>query len=244
MKKLSIKVIALSMILSIISILPISAEGQSVEIFDGNEIQLTFEEMVKQIADRDQIPVKTIIDDMVNNEINDKQTEYQTAILLSSKSVEELALENLNARGYATNSWRLYVVDSLFSKYHPTLHIYFETNNNYGAKTILNVQIDRGHRGGTSKYQNFAGEVYTNLESSSKVFWTVNGNFIDGGAQIGTTSASVSVGVGKYVTVSFSVSVSGSPKTTYYSVRHNRDIYYGACPMTPSFDDLICGKAK
>lgn len=107
----------------------------------------------------------------------------------------------------------------------------------------MNVQIERSHRGGAGS-RTFKGEVYTNLESSKSVFWTVNGDFIAGGSQNGETSASMSLGIGDVVTLKFTVTVSGKPKSTYYSVRHNRAMYSGACPMKPSFDDLVCGNAK
>lgn len=90
---------------------------------------------------------------------------------------------------------------------------YFYTYTYFGGASheptkfikILNANIDRNYYG-TSKQ--FGGTLYYNLESSSTIYWDVNGDFFNNGTT--TFAAGASIGVGESTSISFSISNSSN----------------------------------
>lgn len=90
--------------------------------------------------------------------------------------------------------------------YKPSLAFYCEVNEggNYrGIVALLNTQLIR-ESNGISKQ--FAGDVYTKLESANTIKYTVNGDFYENGSV--SISKGVSIKVGEFITYNYTITES------------------------------------
>jgi len=71
--------------------------------------------------------------------------------------------------------------------------------------TLLNADIDRNYRGVTKQ---FSGRLFCNIESKTKFYWDLNGDFYDNGNT--TVGGGVDIGINESVNFNFSVSYSSN----------------------------------
>lgn len=141
---------------------------------------MSFKEMVNQVA----------------NDFSITVPEARERLGYSEAEAEKATKGNYTYRTMSSQ----FTVNSL---YKPTMRFYCQTSESGLFRAIikiLEVNMIRGYQGLSKQFQ---GKVYVNLEHANKIFYIVNGDFYNNGTT--TVSAGVSIGVGQYANVSFSV---------------------------------------
>lgn len=104
----------------------------------------------------------------------------------------------------------LITVDSF---YKPTLNLYCQTSEvagKLGIVKILHVDLDRKYNNMTKQ---FGGNIFISLENEDKIFWIVNGDFLNKGTT--KVVGDVSIKVGETADLSFFASAADSYKYIY-----------------------------
>lgn len=224
--------------------IPVSANSDNHQennlSYKDNET-MTFDQMVEKIALEQNDSVNNVITEIIENEVEAEVSKKRSFVTSGQREEMEVnTLNSLRSASYAANEWKVRVHTGFLNmgNYHPTIRIYYQTNNNGGASKILNVSMNRAHEGsGSGLAFKFDGKIYVNLESASRVYYEVNGDYYRYGNQTSTTS--VSIGIGATGQASYSVTSSDS-HFKYYANSYTKNLFYGGCPMSSDPDDMIC----
>lgn len=222
-------------------ITPTSAEEEVIEkklyVLDTSiENEISYEDMITEIAEMNGISYQESETNLLAQKVSEKvenNPNLRTALVSKTlyKTLEDQARVEMRATTYVTNVWQL----SVRSDYHPTLHIYFQAQTtDRSAVKILNVSMNR--KSNDSSWfpltKQFSGSIYYNLETKSRVFIQINGDFYNKGTT--NVGAGISVGVGESTKVSLSVS-SASGHFKYFFKEKKYPIAVGVCPPDPDF---------
>lgn len=138
------------------------------------------------------------------------------------EAVGFLGLEGVSTRGTAKYMTYYQTLD-VSDYYKPKLVIYCEVNfnepNYYTFTEILNVSMDRLYNGISKQ---FTGEIYYNVQSSSVLYYQVNGDFYNNGE----TEVGVSVGATNGV-ISMSASITSTSNHYQYYYKASTLTIYG-----------------
>lgn len=148
-------------------------------------------------------------DEMFNTMLEDGYTESEIYSILAGdfSNNNEAELRDLS---YATLSKALNVSPD----YKPTLKFYIQVDSSHGAYyiyKILKVDMNRQYN---SKSKTFAGNIYYNLETNTKIYYSINGDFYNNGT-INTTGGG-SVGIGESGKLYFSLTGASSHFKYFY----------------------------
>ena len=142
-------------------------------------------------------------DEMFNTMLEDGYTESEIYSILggdfSNKNESELKDFSYTILSKALN---------VSPDYKPTLKFYIQVDSSHGAYyiyKILKVDMNRQYN---SKSKNFAGNIYYNLETNTKIYYSINGDFYNKGT-ISTTGGG-SVGIGEDGELYFSITGASS----------------------------------
>lgn len=148
-------------------------------------------------------------DDMFNTMLEDGYTESEIYSILggdfSNKNESELKDFSYTILSKALN---------VNPDYKPTLKFYIQVDSSHGAYyiyKILKVDMNRQYN---SKSKNFAGNIYYNLETNTKIYYSINGDFYNNG-KISTTGGG-SVGIGESGELYFSLTGASSHFKYFY----------------------------
>jgi len=133
---------------------------------------LTFDEIVKEIANDNEILVKDAQNQMIQISKND-------TISLQDLSNDEI-VSVLASKTYRIVSTKFTVT----SAYKPTIKVYCETaegENDWEIVKVSNVGMNRTYNNVSKE---FNGDIYANLENSNTIYWIVNGDFYNNGTTI------------------------------------------------------------
>lgn len=157
---------------------------------------LTFEEVVNEIAAANNISVEQAAEHVISNTV------------VSETGPRAMSA---NATAYAATYRTLSTTLGVTDAYKPSLKYYCQTNESSGSfrsiVKVLNVQIDRSYNGMS---KTFTGDIYTNLENGSTIYYSLSGDFWNNGTSTG--GMAVNLGLGDVATVNFS----GSYTTDHY----------------------------
>ena len=148
-------------------------------------------------------------DEMFNTMLEDGYTESEIYSILggdfSNKNESELKDFSYTILSKALN---------VSPDYKPTLKFYIQVDSRHGAYyiyKILKVDMNRQYN---SKSKTFAGNIYYNLETNTKIYYSINGDFYNNGT-INTTGGG-SVGIGESVKLYFSLTGASSHFKYFY----------------------------
>lgn len=148
-------------------------------------------------------------DEMFNTMLEDGYTESEIYSILggdfSNKNDSELKDFSYTILSKALN---------VSPDYKPTLKFYIQVDSSHGAYyiyKILKVDMNRQHN---SKSKNFTGNIYYNLETNTKIYYSINGDFYNNGT-ISTTGGG-SVGIGESGELYFSLTGASSHFKYFY----------------------------
>ncbi len=148
-------------------------------------------------------------DEMFNTMLEDGYTESEIYSILggdfSNKNESELKDFSYTILSKALN---------VSPDYKPTLKFYIQVDSSHGAYyiyKILKVDMNRQYN---SKSKNFAGNIYYNLETNTKIYYSINGDFYNNGT-ISTTGGG-SVGIGESGELYFSLTGASSHFKYFY----------------------------
>lgn len=148
-------------------------------------------------------------DEMFNTMLEDGYTESEIYSILggdfSNKNESELKDFSYTILSKALN---------VSPDYKPTLKFYIQVDSSHGAYyiyKILKVDMNRQYN---SKSKNFAGNIYYNLETNTKIYYSINGDFYNKGT-ISTTGGR-SVGIGESGELYFSLTGASSHFKYFY----------------------------
>lgn len=148
-------------------------------------------------------------DEMFNTMLEDGYTESEIYSILggdfSNKNESEL-----KDFSYTTLSKALNVNPD----YKPTLKFYIQVDSSHGTYyiyKILKVDMNKQYN---SKSKNFTGNIYYNLETNTKIYYSINGDFYNKGT-ISTTGGG-SVGIGESGELYFSLTGASSHFKYFY----------------------------
>ena len=148
-------------------------------------------------------------DEMFNTMLEDGYTESEIYSILgvdfSNKNESELKDFSYTVLSKALN---------VSPDYKPTLKFYIQVDSSHGAYyiyKILKVDMNRQHN---SKSKNFTGNIYYNLETNTKIYYSINGDFYNNGT-ISTTGGG-SVGIGESGELYFSLTGASSHFKYFY----------------------------
>lgn len=148
-------------------------------------------------------------DEMFNTMLEDGYTESEIYSILggdfSNKNESELKDFSYTILSKALN---------VSPDYKPTLKFYIQVDSSHGAYyiyKILKVDMNRQYN---SKSKNFAGNIYYNLETNTKIYYSINGDFYNKGT-ISTTGGG-SVGIGESCELYFSLTGASSHFKYFY----------------------------
>lgn len=148
-------------------------------------------------------------DEMFNTMLEDGYNESEIYSILggdfSNKNESEL-----KDFSYTTLSKALNVSPD----YKPTLKFYIQVDSRHGAYyiyKILKVDMNRQYN---SKSKTFAGNIYYNLETNTKIYYSINGDFYNEGT-ISTTGGG-NVGIGESGKLYFSLTGASSHFKYFY----------------------------
>lgn len=148
-------------------------------------------------------------DEMFNTMLEDGYTESEIYSILggdfSNKNESELKDFSYTILSKALN---------VNPDYKPTLKFYIQVDSSHGAYyiyKILKVDMNRQYN---SKSKNFAGNIYYNLETNTKIYYSINGDFYNNGT-ISTTGGG-SVGIGESGELYFSLTGASSHFKYFY----------------------------
>ena len=168
----------------------INAQGVS----ENNEMQDVVD-INKNMRGLESFTLAGIIDEAMKNE---NLTQEEAVNFLG---VNQLEINSSNETLYWIISQQITVKDD----YKPTIKFYAKASYGggpyFGVQSILNTSLDRNYKGETKQ---FAGNIYTNLESNTKIFYIINGDFYNNGNTI--IDSSRSKGVDEAISTSFNIS--------------------------------------
>lgn len=148
-------------------------------------------------------------DEMFNTMLEDGYTESEIYSILggdfSNKNESELKDFSYTILSKALN---------VSPDYKPTLKFYIQIDSSHGAYyiyKILKVDMNRQYN---SKSKTFAGNIYYNLETNTKIYYSINGDFHNNGT-INTTGGG-SVGIGEGGELYFSLTGASSHFKYFY----------------------------
>lgn len=148
-------------------------------------------------------------DEMFNTMLEDGYTESEIYSILggdfSNKNESELKDFSYTILSKALN---------VSPDYKPTLKFYIQVDSSHGAYyiyKILKVDMNRQYN---SKSKNFTGTIYYNLETNTKIYYSINGDFYNNGT-ISTTGGG-SVGIGESGELYFSLTGASSHFKYFY----------------------------
>lgn len=148
-------------------------------------------------------------DEMFNTMLEDGYTESEIYSILggdfSNKNESELKDFSYTILSKALN---------VSPDYKPTLKFYIQVDSSHGAYyiyKILKVDMNRQYN---SKSKNFAGNIYYNLETNTKIYYSINGDFYNNGT-ISTTGGG-SVGIDESGELYFSLTGASSHFKYFY----------------------------
>ncbi|CAG7584737.1 hypothetical protein PEPTYR26121_00001 [Peptoniphilus tyrrelliae] len=98
--------------------------------------------------------------------------------------------------------------------YKPTLKFYIQVDSSNGAYyiyKILKVDMNRQYN---SKSKNFTGNIYYNLETNTRIYYSINGDFYNNGTI--STSGGGAVGIGESGKLYFSLTGASSHFKYFY----------------------------
>lgn len=130
-------------------------------------------------------------DEMFNTMLEDGYTESEIYSILAGDFSNNNEAE-LKDFSYATLSKALNVSPD----YKPTLKFYIQVDSSNGAYyiyKILKVDMNRQYN---SKSKNFTGNIYYNLETNTRIYYSINGDFYNKGTISTTGGGSVGIGEG------------------------------------------------
>ena len=174
---------------------------------------MTYDEIVKQIADDENISVeeaKALIGeepwrpyDEVVREISDNEniSIEEAKELINNKEVKNTR-EGLLVRANTYRTLKTSV--TVTTTYKPTINWYCSTSesgNFHGIVKIIRTSLNRSYNGISKQ---FSGELYSKLEQSDRIYYELNGDFYNNGTT--TVSGTGSAEMNKVGSVSFSVS--------------------------------------
>lgn len=156
-------------------------------------------------------------DEMFNTMLEDGYNEKEIySILGNSFSTNNEA--ELRDFSYTTLSRTL----NVRSDYKPTLKFYIQVDSGHGAYyiyKILNVDMNRQYN---SMSKTFEGNIYYNLETNTRIYYSISGDFYNNGT-ISTTGGG-SVGVGGNGNLHFSVTGTSDHFKYFYDENY---VHYG-----------------
>ena len=148
-------------------------------------------------------------DEMFNTMLEDGYNEKEIySILGSSFSTNNEA--ELRDFSYTTLSRTL----NVRSDYKPTLKFYIQVDSGHGAYyiyKILNVDMNRQYN---SMSKTFEGNIYYNLETDTKIYYSISGDFYNNGTI--STSGGGAVGIGESGKLYFSLTGASSHFKYFY----------------------------
>lgn len=130
-------------------------------------------------------------DEMFNTLLEDGYTESEIYSILGRDFSNNNEAE-LRDFSYTTLSKPL----SVSPDYKPTLKFYIQVDSSNGAYyiyKILKVDMNRQYN---SKSKTFTGNIYYNLETNTKIYYSINGDFYNKGTISTTGGGSVGIGEG------------------------------------------------
>ena len=130
-------------------------------------------------------------DEMFNTMLEDGYNESEIYSILAGDFSNNNEAE-LKDFSYATLSKALNVSPD----YKPTLKFYIQVDSSNGAYyiyKILKVDMNRQYN---SKSKNFTGNIYYNLETNTRIYYSINGDFYNKGTISTTGGGSVGIGEG------------------------------------------------
>lgn len=197
----------------------------------STENNISYEDMIDEIAQYNDKSVEEVNNEFVLDEINKITT--TNSEILRYRSISDLrttANVNLRARQYKYNKWRL----DVDAWYKPQLVIYFEAEtSNRTAVEILNVSMNRANKG-TGSSKQFSGSIYYKLENPTTLNVEINGDFFNNGTT--TISGGGSIGLSEFAKIEFSVSYSSNFYEYFYKQKRY-PIVVNACIVD---DDYLC----
>lgn len=210
----------ITMILVIISIVTTTLSIISYASNDFSSIQII--ELDNEIKEEDIMTYDEILERMVRDGIDRDdaiKSLYDNAMKNPNGFVSRSAnIRNPRSLSYTTRSAKMNVSNS----YKPSINFYVEVDSGHGAyymSSILNVNMDRNYRGITKV---FSGNVYYKLETPTRLYYTIDGDFYNTGSI--SWSIGGAVGVGK----SGSASANVSGKREHYKGFYTQNyIHYG-----------------
>lgn len=106
--------------------------------------------------------------------------------------------------------------------YKPTLKFYIQVDSGHGAYyiyKILNVDMNRQYN---SLSKTFKGNIYYNLETNTRIYYSISGDFYDNGTV--STTGGGSVGIGESGNLYFSVTGTSDHFKYFYDENY---VHYG-----------------
>lgn len=156
-------------------------------------------------------------DEMFNTMLEDGYTESEIYSILggdfSNKNESELKDFSYTILSKALN---------VSPDYKPTLKFYIQVDSGHGAYyiyKILNVDMNRQYN---SMSKTFEGNIYYNLETNTRIYYSISGDFYNNGT-ISTTGGG-SVGVGGNGNLHFSVTGTSDHFKYFYDENY---VHYG-----------------
>ncbi len=153
---------------------------------------LTYDQLAKKLADDNNISV-----------------EEAKEILGEPKTSKEQGLNSLNATPSSYAQYRtLGITVTVNSSYKVVISCYCETSETpqyLGIIKILYTTLMRDYNGLSKQ---FSGNLYMNLETAYRIYYSISGDFYNNGTT--TFTGSVEVGLGEGSNISFSVSNSSN----------------------------------
>ena len=169
---------------------------------------MTFEEVVKEISNQDNISEKQASEELISTfeeeaeeKIHDKQSKsLKNAVSLSLASTDQEITNTATALAASTTYRSLSSTVKTGGFFEPVIHFYCATSESgsfRGIKKIKKVSLDR-------KSKQFKGDIYIHLQDPNKIFWILNGDFYYNGKT--TFDTAVSIGNKEKGSVDFKVS--------------------------------------
>ncbi|WEV60515.1 hypothetical protein OZX68_06245 [Streptococcaceae bacterium ESL0729] len=117
---------------------------------------------------------------------------------LATEEINQNIIEGENQVG---ETFRIFSREILVTDdYRPRIKFYCQTSEEGESRAIdkvFRIYFDRNYRGLTKE---FNGHIYANLEDATTIFYTLNGDFYDGGTTYGSTACNVVLGHGDDLT--------------------------------------------
>ncbi|NRD77370.1 hypothetical protein HPT25_07635 [Bacillus sp. BRMEA1] len=165
---------------------------------------LTFDEVVSAISKDNNISKSEAANLVISNfqKSNGTTKAPASAGTMSNTTASAPAVQSAQLATYRSLSTTFTVT----SVYKPSVNFYCQTDEGgyfRGIVKILNISMNRSYNN-TSKQ--FSGTVYANLEDPNRIYWEVNGDFLNNGTTTISGGGAVNIGVGYSASVNFGVS--------------------------------------